>query len=198
MPKALQLLGDRPLLSWAVESLDPVCDVVVVAAGADCLDRVALEVPSAQVVVGGAQRSDSVRACLKVLPASVEYVLVHDAARPLASSALAGRVLDALRSGASAVVPGVPVIDTVKVVDEAGWVVSTPPRSSLRAIQTPQGFRRSVLDAAHASGGDATDDARLVELTGVTVLTVPGEAAAAKVTTPADLRFLEDVVRSRA
>lgn len=192
----MQLLASRPLLSWAVESLASVCDLVVVAAAAENLEKVAEVVPTARVVVGGAERSDSVRACLAVLPDSVEYVLVHDAARPLASADLASRVLQSLRDGADAVVPGVPVVDTVKVVDEAGWVVSTPTRAQLRAIQTPQGFARAVLDAAHAAGSDATDDAGLVEQLGIKVLTVRGESAAAKVTTPADLRFLEDVIRS--
>jgi len=119
---------------------------------------------------------------------------VHDAARPLASSNLAARVLAALRSGAQAVVPVIPVVDTIKVVDEAGWVSSTPLRAQLRAVQTPQGFARDVLDAAHASAADATDDAALVELLGVKVFTVPGEDAATKVTTPADLQFLSELV----
>lgn len=193
-PKALQLLADRPLLSWAVESLSAVCDVVLVAAAADCVEAVQVAVPTAQVVVGGAERSDSVRACLAALPSSVEYVLVHDAARPLASVELAARVLDALREGAQAVVPGLPVADTIKSVDEAGWVVSTAYRPALRAVQTPQGFARTTLDAAHASAGDATDDAGLVEQLGVKVLTVAGEARAIKVTTPDDLRYLEDVI----
>ena len=193
-PKALQLLGGRPLLSWAVDSLAETCDVVIVAGAPESVEELSAVVPSARVVTGGTERSDSVRACLAQLPASVEYVLVHDAARPLASSNLAARVLAALRSGAQAVVPVIPVVDTIKVVDEAGWVTSTPLRAQLRAVQTPQGFARGVLDAAHASVADATDDAALVELLGVKVFTVPGEDAATKVTTPADLQFLSDLV----
>jgi 2-C-methyl-D-erythritol 4-phosphate cytidylyltransferase len=193
-PKALQILGNRPLISWAVSALWDACDLVVVAAAAESLAEFEAAVPGARVVVGGVERSDSVRACLAVLPPSVEFVLVHDAARPLASADLAGRVLTALRSGAQAVVPAIAVVDTIKEIDEAGWVTATPDRSRLRAIQTPQGFARGLLDTAHRGGADATDDAGLIELLGVKVATIPGESAATKVTTEADLRWLRDLV----
>ncbi|HVV30184.1 MAG TPA: 2-C-methyl-D-erythritol 4-phosphate cytidylyltransferase [Mycobacteriales bacterium] len=192
-PKSLRLLAGRPLVRWAVDALSAVCDVVLVAGGSDFLDDVQAAVPDAVAVTGGAQRSDSVRACLAVLPAEVEFVLVHDAARPLASAELASRVLAALRDGAGAVVPVLPVADTVKVVDDDGWVIATPDRATLRVVQTPQGFARTVLVRAHASGADATDDAALVEAAGVRVRTVPGDPAAAKVTVPADLESLAAV-----
>ena len=83
--------------------------------------------------------------------------------------------------------PGVPVVDTIKQVDSAGRVVATPERSSLRAVQTPQGFRRDVLERAHAESSEATDDAGLVERLGEPVLVVEGDPRALKVTTPADL-----------
>ena len=139
------------------------------------------------VVAGGDQRSRSVAAGLAALREDVDVVLVHDAARCLAPSDLFDRLVDAVRAGHDAVVPGLPVADTIKQVDVEGRVVATPERSLLRAIQTPQAFRRSVLQAAHAAGGDATDDAALVERAGGTVLVVDGDELAFKVTTPADL-----------
>jgi 2-C-methyl-D-erythritol 4-phosphate cytidylyltransferase len=185
--KALRELGGRSLLTWAVDSLLPICDLVVVAGPPDALDEVRAAVPNALVVAGGAERSDSVRACLAALPAAVRYVLVHDAARPLAPSSLAAAVLAALRDGADAVVPVLAVADTIKSVDADGWVTGTPERTALRIVQTPQGFSREVLVRAHATGADATDDAGLAERIGTRVLTIPGDLAAAKVTVAADL-----------
>lgn len=131
--------------------------------------------------------------------AGVDVVLVHDAARPFAPAGLIGRVLDAVRGGHGAVVPGLPVADTVKRVgpDEGGAepVLDTPDRSALRAVQTPQGFRRDLLERAHAHGADragdearaASDDAGLVEALGERVWIVPGDELAAKITTARDL-----------
>ena len=149
------------------------------------------------IVEGGAERSDSVRCGLRALDASCEVVLVHDAARALAPASLAERVVRALAAGADAVVPAMPVTDTIKVAEQvsrdenpnagAERVVSTPSRSSLRAVQTPQGFRRLALVAAHESGADATDDAALIEQCGGDVRLVAGEVLAMKVTTPIDI-----------
>lgn len=142
--------------------------------------------PVDAVVDGGATRSASVRQGLAEVPASADVVLVHDAARPLADPALWSRVLDALAAGADAVVPGVPVADTLKRVAD-GEVVATVPRADLVAVQTPQGFRAEVLRRAHAGGADDTDDAALVEAIGGTVRVVAGAAGNLKVTTPDDL-----------
>ena len=139
------------------------------------------------VAVGGAERGDSVLAGLAALSGAVDVVLVHDAARCLTPLAVFERVIGAVGHGAVAVVPGVPVVDTIKQVDDAGRVVGTPERARLRAVQTPQGFRREVLERAHAAYGDATDDAGLVERLGEPVLVVEGDGRAFKVTTPADL-----------
>jgi 2-C-methyl-D-erythritol 4-phosphate cytidylyltransferase len=187
VPKALRELGGRSLLSWAVDALLPICDVVIVAAPMDALAQVRADVPGAVVVSGGAERSDSVRACLAALPEDIEYVLVHDAARPLAPTSLAAAVLAALVDGAEAVVPVLAVADTIKSVDADGWVTGTLDRSGLRIVQTPQGFTRELLVRAHAAGADATDDAGLVERLGARVRTVPGDPAAVKVTVAADL-----------
>ena len=123
-----------------------------------------------------------------MLPPEVDVVLVHDAARPLTPPSLIESVARAVLDGAKAVVPGLPIPDTVKRVDPSGRVLGTVDRSGLRAVQTPQGFSRALLETAHARGhGDLTDDAGLVEQLGQPVLVIPGEEAAFKVTHPADL-----------
>ena len=143
------------------------------------------------VVTGGAERTDSVAAGLAALRPTDDVVLVHDAARALAPPSLFSRLVGEVRAGHDAVVPGLPVADTIKQVDEAGRVIGTPERSALRAIQTPQAFRRRVLEQAHATGLAATDDAALVERAGGTVVVVEGDRLAFKITTPDDLAVAE-------
>lgn len=148
------------------------------------------------VVAGGAERTYSVSAGLAALRDDIDVVLVHDAARCLAPAALFDRLVGAVGAGHDAVVPGLLVTDTIKQVDAQGRVVATPERSSLRAIQTPQAFRRELLAAAHASGVEATDDAALVERLGATVLVVDGDALAFKVTTQSDLELAGRILGS--
>ncbi|EWT03830.1 2-C-methyl-D-erythritol 4-phosphate cytidylyltransferase, partial [Intrasporangium chromatireducens Q5-1] len=143
--------------------------------------------PTVTVVAGGAERGDSVAAGLGALSGGVHVVLVHDAARCLAPSTVFARVIEAVRGGAAAAVPGLPVVDTIKEVDACGRVVGTPDRSRLRAVQTPQAFSRTVLERAHAVTSDATDDAALVERLGEPVIVVPGDERALKITTREDL-----------
>ena len=200
-PKALRELVGEPLLVHAVRGLraaPSVGPVVVAAPAADVDDVAALLAPyDVSVVAGGGERTDSVRLALAALDPSVELVLVHDAARCLAPPSLVEAVVACLRSGADAVVPVLPVADTVKSV-EGDRVVATVDRSSLRAVQTPQGFRRSVLERAHAAaGGAATDDAGLVEALGIVVTTVAGDDEAFKVTRPIDLLLAEAVLAGR-
>jgi 2-C-methyl-D-erythritol 4-phosphate cytidylyltransferase len=145
-----------------------------------------------QAVAGGATRSESVRAGLAAVPASATIICVHDAARPLADVAIYRRVIDAVEGGADAAVPGLAVADTIKVIDDNGVVVATPDRSTLVAVQTPQAFRASVLREAHRLGGDATDDAGLVEAMGGRVVVVAGDPRNRKITVP------DDLVRIRA
>ncbi|WP_082567308.1 2-C-methyl-D-erythritol 4-phosphate cytidylyltransferase [Janibacter sp. Soil728] len=159
-----------------------------------CLD---LADARAEVVPGGAERSESVSAGLAVLSDHVDRVLVHDAARCLTPVGVFERVLAALAAGAVGAVPGVAVIDTVKVIDAGGLIVDTPLRESLRAVQTPQGFVRGILTAAHAAGAAATDDAALVEALGHDVLVVEGDHRALKVTTPDDLARAERLLTDR-
>ena len=188
IPKALIHLGDKTLLEHALANIAPVVNLIVVTAPAGYESRIKELVGEEIIVVtGGATRSESVRLGLAALPADTQFVLVHDAARSLASSALAQSILDALRAGDVAVIPGLPEVDTVKIVDAAGYVNATPDRASLRKVQTPQGFAYSVLKAAHALPQDATDDAVLVANAGHKVRIIAGEERALKITTPTDL-----------
>lgn len=207
-PKALHLLAGLPLLAHAVEALSaaPSVRLVVVAAPPDHLARTEAVLVGHHagadlvVVPGGDTRPGSVRNALAAVPEGFDVVLVHDAARPLVPAELVEEVCAAVRSGADAVVPGVPVVDTVKRVD-GSEVVATVDRSSLRAVQTPQGFRREVLARAYADEGwtaaDVTDDSGLVERLGVRVTVVPGHDEAFKVTRELDLRLAEAVLAAR-
>ncbi len=145
-------------------------------------------------VAGGDSRSDSVRAGLKMVPDDAAIICIHDAARPLASERLFRRVIEAVVNGADAAIPGVAVSDTIKIVDHSRRVVDTPDRSTLVAVQTPQAFRAAVLRAAHAAGGEATDDAALVEAIGGLVVVVEGESNNRKITHPDDLDWARQVV----
>jgi 2-C-methyl-D-erythritol 4-phosphate cytidylyltransferase len=136
---------------------------------------------------------------LESLPAEVDFVLVHDAARAFVPVGVIERVIAALRAGSLAVVPVIPVTDTVKLIDVDFHVVGTPARDALRAVQTPQGFRLDILESAHAMAeGEATDDATLAERAGVRVDTVAGDALAFKVTRPLDLLMAEALVAAEA
>ena len=214
-PKALRTVGGVPMLVLAVRALATArgVDLVVVAAPPDGVEQVrtllashALDEPAvgrtapAVVVAGGDTRQASVAAALQSLPDDVDVVLVHDAARPLAPESLVCSVVAAVRAGAPAVVPGVLVTDTVKRVGATGVVVETLDRSVLRSVQTPQGFARAVLAAAHAAADpatSATDDAGLVEASGVTVSVIAGDEEAFKVTRPIDLVLAEAVLARR-
>lgn len=151
------------------------------------------------IVAGGADRTASVARGLEMLRPDDGVVLVHDAARPLAPPNLFAAVVEAVRGGHGAVVPGLPPVDTVKQIDALGHVVATPDRSSLRAIQTPQGFVREILTHAHGRAGAvaATDDAAMVEATGAPVFVVAGDPLAFKVTTADDLAYAEWLIARR-
>jgi 2-C-methyl-D-erythritol 4-phosphate cytidylyltransferase len=196
MPKAFAPLCGESLLTHALRGVfacPEVGHVIIVApashlgqsrAAADTFD----EHPPVDVLAGGRDRSASVEAGLSALGDDDGIVLVHDVARCLAPPDLFARVVRAVREGDPAVVPGLLVTDTVKVVDDRGRVLNTPDRESLRGIQTPQGFQRQVLEQAHSSAvSAATDDAGLVERAGGQVRVVPGDHRAFKITSPFDL-----------
>jgi 2-C-methyl-D-erythritol 4-phosphate cytidylyltransferase len=201
VPKQFLDLAGQPLLMWALGTAAAACDGVVAVVPADHLDGSVAGLggspflvagpDGAAVVAGGATRSESVRAGLAAVPDDAGIVVVHDAARPLAGVDLFERVIAAVRAGADGAVPGVAVPDTVKRIDAAGRVVETPDRAALRAVQTPQAFSAAVLRRAHAAGGDATDDAALVEALGATVVVVDGDPANLKITGPDDLARAE-------
>jgi 2-C-methyl-D-erythritol 4-phosphate cytidylyltransferase len=182
-PKQFAELGGARLVDHAVDTAAATCDAVVLVVP-DAADWQGAEVTA--LVTGGATRAESVRAGLAAVPAIAEVVVVHDAARPLASAALFDAVVAAVRRGADGAVPGIAVTDTLKRVDDVR-VTATVDRMGLVAVQTPQAFRADTLRAAHASGADATDDAALVEEIGGEVVVVPGDPRNLKVTGPADL-----------
>jgi 2-C-methyl-D-erythritol 4-phosphate cytidylyltransferase/2-C-methyl-D-erythritol 2,4-cyclodiphosphate synthase len=188
IPKALIQIDGITLIERAFTALSTVVDEIIITAPAGYeaeFQKIVGE--SATVITGGVLRSDSVNLALNSLSPSINYVLVHDAARALASADLASRVLGELRGGESAVVPVIQVVDTIKEIDRDGYVRNTPDRSALKAVQTPQGFALDVLKRAHAASEDATDDAALVEALGIKVKTITGEARAMKVTNPEDI-----------
>lgn len=173
-----------------------VVDRVVVAVPPDRTDQGKLIVGHlATVVAGGANRSQSVNMALAVA-GEPDYVLVHDAARALTPRELVVRVVEALRAGHPAVVPALPVSDTIKAVDANGVVLGTPERAGLRAVQTPQGFTGELLLRAyeHAESGNFTDDASVVEQVGAQVQVVDGDPLAFKITTRLDLLLAQAIV----
>ena len=197
IPKALVQLAGKTLIEHAVAQMAPVANQIIVAAPAGYEDQFQHLLGSeVTVVTGGLTRTLSVKKALAHVDKSNEFILVHDAARALASTDLALRVIDSLRAGEKAVIPGLPVVDTIKRVDSDNYVTKTPTRSKLRAIQTPQGFLRKVLIKAHGSADDVTDDAGLVEERGVDVKVILGEDRALKITTMNDLAIAHNILIS--
>jgi 2-C-methyl-D-erythritol 4-phosphate cytidylyltransferase len=188
-PKQYAMLGGRAVVDWALDGARAACQGVVLVVPPD--DVAAFGPSRADAVVGGGvTRSDSVRAGLAAVPARAEVIVIHDAARPLARPALWSAVLDAVAAGADAAIPAVPVVDTIKRV-AGDLVLGTVDRSDLLAVQTPQAFLAPALRAAHAGGGEATDDAALVEARGGRVVWVAGDPHNLKITDPADLAVAE-------
>jgi 2-C-methyl-D-erythritol 4-phosphate cytidylyltransferase len=199
-PKALRVLAGEPLLVHAVRRLRQAASVglVVVAAPPASIDLVRDLLPDATVVAGGATRQESVALALQAVPDLFDIVLVHDAARALTPPNLVDVVAAAVRDGHGAVIPVLPVVDTIKRVDAGEDVIATVDRSELRAVQTPQGFRREILVKAHAEAlDDHTDDAGMVEKLGLAVHCVPGSAYAMKITRPIDLIVAQALVAAQ-
>lgn len=197
--KQFSALAGISVASRSVSACRAVADevVLVVPADADGADHGA-----DRVVTGGATRSDSVRAGLAAVDEAVDVVVVHDAARPLATERLFLSVVAELSDeSVDAAIPGLPVTDTIKrTVEAAGRrrSVETLVRDELVAVQTPQAFRRSSLVAAHAGRAEATDDAALLEALGLAVVVVPGEEENLKLTSPHDLIAAERIVEARS
>lgn len=205
--KAFLPLAGEPMLRHALRPFlahPDVSRVVVALRSGDLLEPpgwlVQLDA-RIRLVAGGRERSDSVRAALDHVDDAVDIVLIHDAARPLVTTAVIARAVAAALTGHCAVV-GVPVTDTIQEVDERGIVIATPDRRRLHAAQTPQAFPRVVIVDAYrraaADGVRATDDASLVAHYGGEVLAIEGDRENLKVTTPADVAIAELLLRRRA
>ena len=206
VPKALVELSGRPLVWWAARGLRAGgVGTIVVTAPAASLDefREGIADIGGVEVVAGSDRSRQASVALGLAALGQcnagDVVLVHDAARPLTPAQVTARVIDAVRAGAGAVIPVLPVTDTLKSVDASGVVTGTPRRADMVAVQTPQGFRWDVLTRAHEAGASlgadeavaATDDAGLVEAIGAVVHTVAGDERSLKVTRPLDLSLAQ-------
>lgn len=207
--KQYEMLGDGRMLDRAVGvALANSDGVVVVVPVDDVVDESTVYAPygPVRVVSGGPTRTASVRNGLTVVPNAATMILVHDAARPFASDHLYQSVIAAVVSGADGSVPGLPVVDTVKVIEVAHsstvdavvpHVVNTPDRATLVAVQTPQAFRADILRQAYVPEIDGTDDSSLVEAIGGTVIVVPGEANNRKITHPEDLVWAREFIASK-
>ena len=181
-PKQFETLGDRRVMDWSVAVARESSDGVVVVLPPEVADEEG-------GVAGGQTRSESVRRGLAAVPKTATIICVHDAARPFANEDDYLRVVTAVAEGADGAVPAVPVADTIKVVDDTGQVLRTPARGTLRAVQTPQAIRAELLRRAHATGGESTDDAALVEAEGGKVVVVDGDVVNRKITTRDDLEW---------
>jgi 2-C-methyl-D-erythritol 4-phosphate cytidylyltransferase len=186
-PKAFVVCAGRPMVEWSLEALSSVCSRIVVAA------------PPSHVrpgwVEGGPSRSASVRNALDAAP-EASVVVIHDAARPLVTTALVRRCLDAL-DGLDGVIAASPVSDTIHVSSAEHLIEQTPDRATLWAAQTPQVFRADVLRRALEDRDPATDEAALVAAVGGSVRLIEGPSDNIKVTTPTDLRLAEALLRDR-
>ncbi len=183
-PKQLALIDGRRIIDRSIDAMRRHSSGIVVVGGPSVGSPASLGV--AAVVPGGETRSASVRAGLGAVPDSATHVLIHDAARPLVPDDVVGRVVDGLESGSAAVVPVIPVVDTLRSIDGG-----TVDRDRLVAVQTPQGFDRATLVAAHRGQVDATDDAALVERAGTAVVHVEGSPDNLKITFQRDLLVAE-------
>jgi 2-C-methyl-D-erythritol 4-phosphate cytidylyltransferase len=184
-PKQYELLGSTRVVDRSIATARRAADrvaLVVGAADVEATGRQFASQPEIVVVAGGPSRSASVRNGLAAVPDDAEVVVVHDAARPLASTALFEQVIAAVRDGADAAIPGVAVADSLRRVNGG-----TVDRSGVVAVQTPQAFRPSALRLAHRDDAEASDDATLVEMIGGKVVIVPGETTNFKITTAHDL-----------
>jgi 2-C-methyl-D-erythritol 4-phosphate cytidylyltransferase len=191
-PKQRMKLAGRAVMDHSIDTANASSDGVIVVVP----EGVVWDLPAGTRVVGGATRADSVRAGLAAVPADAEIVVVHDAARPLATDALFAAVIGAVAGGVDAAVPGVAIADTVKQIRD-DVVVRTVTRDDLVTVQTPQAFRAAVLRAAHASEIDGTDDAAVVEHADGTVVVVPGEPDNIKITVRGDLVRAEAILAGR-
>ena len=189
-PKQFAALGGRPVVEWSLEASRAVARGVVAVVPESFLGSPGVGKGADRVISGGPTRASSVRRGLAAVPENAEVIVVHDAARPLASRELFRAVVDAVVAGADGAIPVLAVADTVKRV-RASRVVETLDRADLVVVQTPQAFRAEALRRAHTDEPEATDDAALLEALGLSVVVVPGEYHNLKLTSPDDLATAE-------
>ena len=207
--KTLTLLAGRPVLDWVLDAFEPVMGIseIILATGERnemAVQRIVAARGIGQRIAvcrGGATRQESVAAGIAGLPAEVDLVLIHDAARPLITPDLIQRGIALARECGSAIA-AVPVVDTIKQVDLTDRVLATPSRAALYAAQTPQIFRRDWLMEAFARIQDlptvVTDEASLLELAGFPVFIYPGHPENLKLTTLIDLVVARELLERRA
>jgi 2-C-methyl-D-erythritol 4-phosphate cytidylyltransferase len=193
IPKAFLELGGLSLLTRSALAMSSVADVLIIAAPVDGLDEASAQVAQVDaeiyIVAGGEHRQESVANALRMVPEDVSIVLVHDAARPLVPIEVSQNVVAAIRGGAKAAIPVLPLVDTIKRVNNNGIAIETVDRNQLRRVQTPQGFDRATLDLAYRNPEVvATDDAGLMDALGIPVVTVAGDERSLKITTMADVQ----------
>jgi len=193
IPKAFLELGGLSLLTRSALAMSAIADVLIIAAPIDELDQASAQLAQVDaeihIVAGGEHRQESVANALRMVPEDVLIVLVHDAARPLVPIEVTQNVVTAIRGGAKAVIPVLPLVDTIKRVNNQGIAIETVDRNQLRRVQTPQGFDRATLDLAYQNPEVvATDDAGLMDALGIPVLTVTGDELSLKITTMADVK----------
>jgi 2-C-methyl-D-erythritol 4-phosphate cytidylyltransferase len=193
VPKAFLALGGLSLLTRSALAMSTVADVLIIAAPVDGLDEASAQLAQVDaeihIVAGGEHRQESVAKALRMVPADVSIVLVHDAARPHVPIEVTQSVVEAIRNGAKAVIPVLPLVDTIKRVNNQNVAIETVDRNQLRRVQTPQGFDRATLDLAYQNPEVvATDDAGLMDALGIAVITVAGDDRSLKITTMADVQ----------
>jgi 2-C-methyl-D-erythritol 4-phosphate cytidylyltransferase len=193
IPKAFLELGGLSLLTRSALAMSTVADVLIIAAPVDRLDESSAQVAQVDaeihIVAGGEHRQESVANAVRMVPVDVSIVLVHDAARPLVPFEVTQNVVTAIRGGAKAAIPVLPLVDTIKRVNNQGIAIETVDRNQLRRVQTPQGFDRATLDLAYRNPEVvATDDAGLMDALGIPVVTVAGDERSLKITTMADVQ----------
>ena len=201
----MEILG-RPLLAYTLDKFQShslIAEIILVVQESD-LDYCQKEIVQrygfvkvTKIIAGGSERQESVAKGLAALGPGVEYILVHDGARPLIDGQTISQAIEAAINRGAAVV-GVPVKDTIKVVDQELLVQNTPERHTLWAVQTPQVFRRDILERAYQEaeiqGWIGTDDASLVERIGEQVYMVRGSYSNLKVTTPEDIIYVREIL----
>ncbi|MEA5498500.1 2-C-methyl-D-erythritol 4-phosphate cytidylyltransferase [Limnoraphis robusta Tam1] len=206
--KLLLTLLDQPLLAWTLKAAEASTAITWIGIIGQPIDFPDFEAILAQLnlttpiqfIPGGSTRQESVYNGLQALPPEAERVLIHDGARCLATPALFNRCAEVLQT-CPGLIAAIPVKDTIKIVDNNGFIQDTPDRQQLWAAQTPQGFEVKLLKQCHDSGQSqgwaVTDDAALFEKCGLPVRIVEGEETNLKVTTPVDLRVAEFILRER-